>query len=441
MNYPWDIVRELEATNSRLEKEAIIEREALAGNDEFFAGLQLAFDALVTFGVKQIEEKVADSKSSTGLSYAVFLDLASKLQRRELTGDAARNAIAHARMKADTNQFNYWYRRILIKDMRAGFSETIVNKIVGKLKLDKYAVTVFQAQLAHDGNGREDKMVGPKLIESKLDGVRVLTIVYPTGHVVQYSRNGKELVNFEHVKKQIAKHAIFFAEPVVLDGEIMSSSFQDLMKQVHRKSDVEANDAVLNLFDILTLREFQAGIGQHRQIDRSLTLAHWYNQFADHMPNVTVVGQEMVDLSTDEGQVRFSEINKAALAAGLEGIMVKDPVAVYECKRSVAWLKVKPTMSVDLEVVGFEEGAGKYVNNLGALICEGVDQGRKIVVNVGSGLSDAQRTEIWGDRASLLGQVVEIKADVITKSQDSDTFSLRFPRFVRFRGFTLGEKL
>jgi DNA ligase 1 len=41
---------------------------------------------------------------------------------------------------------------------------------------------------------------------------------------------------------------------MVFDGEVMSSSFQDLMRQVHRKSDVAATDAVLHLFDILTLR-------------------------------------------------------------------------------------------------------------------------------------------------------------------------------------------
>jgi hypothetical protein len=38
MNNPWNVIQELEADNSRLAKEAIIAREAEAGNDEFFAG-------------------------------------------------------------------------------------------------------------------------------------------------------------------------------------------------------------------------------------------------------------------------------------------------------------------------------------------------------------------------------------------------------------------
>jgi DNA ligase-1 len=222
----------------------------------------------------------------------------------------------------------------------------------------------------------------------------------------------------------------------------MSSSFQDLMTQVHRKSDVKANDAVLNLFDILTLREFQAGIGNHRQIDRSFTLINWYKQFADHMPNLTVVGQEQVDLDSLAGQKRFKQINEEAIDGGYEGIMIKDPSAVYECKRSINWLKLKPFIEVSLKVVAVEEGTGRNLGKLGALICEGVDDGKHIKVNVGSGFTDNDRDSYWQNRQDIIGHTVEVRADATTKSQDSeDIWSLRFPRFLKFRGFNAGEKL
>ena len=42
----------------------------------------------------------------------------------------------------------------------------------------------------------------------------------------------------------------------------------------------------------------------------------------------------------------------------------------------------------------------------------------------------------------LIGQIVEVRADAITQNQDTkDEWSLRFPRFLRFRGFEPGEKL
>jgi DNA ligase-1 len=77
------------------------------------------------------------------------------------------------------------------------------------------------------------------------------------------------------------------------------------------------------------------------------------------MPDVTVVGQELVDLDTAKGLARFKMINTQAVAGGFEGIMIKDPEARYETRRSVAWLKQKPFIEVSLTVVGFEEGTGK----------------------------------------------------------------------------------
>jgi DNA ligase-1 len=122
--------------------------------------------------------------------------------------------------------------------------------------------------------------------------------------------------------------------------------------------------------------------------------------------------------------------------------MIKDPEARYETRRSVAWLKQKPFIEVSLTVVGFEEGTGKNAGKLGALIVEGVDDGKTIRTNVGSGLTDALRETIWGSQAQVLGSIVEVRADAATQNQDSDgAWSLRFPRFKGFRGFAVGEKI
>ena len=75
------------------------------------------------------------------------------------------------------------------------------------------------------------------------------------------------------------------------------------------------------------------------------------------------------------------------------------------------------------------------------MICKGYDNGRLINVSVGSGWTDEYRDELWAMRDSLRGLVAEIKADAITKGQDSDVYSLRFPTFMRFRGNEPGEKL
>ena len=429
----------LESHPSRLNKEAIILAIAEEGCDEFFAGCRLALDPMITFGLKQIPEKT--DEDGPGLPWDSFTLALTGFTTRNVTGNTARDMIQAMMKSATKAEWNGWYRRILIKDLRCGTSEKTINKVVEK-KYAQYAIPIFGCQLAHDSANHESKVSGKKLIEVKLDGVRVITIVRSDGRVDMFSRNGKELANFPHIVEQISRvvkaKSTSKDMDLVLDGEIMSSSFQDLMKQVHRKDNVEAGDAVLNLFDVLPLADFEQGIYNKDQTTRSKMVQFWVEQNHKLLPNVTCLATELVDLDTAEGQLRFKEINSQAIVGGYEGIMIKDPDAPYECKRSVAWLKLKPFIEVSLTVVATEEGTGKNVGKMGALVCEGVDDGKAIRVNVGSGFTDEQRDEFWSCRVD--GQIVEVRADAVTQNQDG-TYSLRFPRFKSFRGFQAGEKL
>lgn len=437
MNDVYRVINHLENHPSRLNKEAIILEEAKSGNDEFFAGCKLALDPMITFGIKQVPER--SGLQGAGYPWASFVANIQRLIKREVTGHAARDLIEDMMEHSTNTQWNGWYRRILIKDLRCGVSEKTINKVV-EANWPQYVIPIFSCQLAHDSTNHESKVSGKKLIEVKLDGVRVLTVVYPDGRVDQFSRNGKELVNFEHIKEQFRRTVTGITEPVVFDGEVMSSSFQDLMKQVHRKSNVNAGDAILHLFDFLTLEAFNAGKWDRPQCQRSMKLQAWKDLWRDETPNIEILDQELVDLDTAEGQQRFREINQAAIDGGYEGIMIKNTDAPYECKRTVSWLKLKPYIEVSLEITDVEEGTGRNVGRLGALVCSGSDFGKTISVNVGSGFSDADRDIFWTNRHILGGQIVEIRADAITMNQDG-TYSLRFPRFLRFRGFQPGEKM
>src|SRR6056300_1173824 len=260
---PNYIIGALETHSSRINKEDIIRAAHEEGLPEFFEGLRMALDPLVTFGVKQVPER-SDVLSGQGLSWELFKELAEKLQNRELTGHAARDAIELAMSVATDEQWNGWYRRILIKDLRCGVSEKTVNKVVPG------TVPVFTCALAHDSAKHEKKMVGKKQIEIKLDGVRVITTI--RGNKVEmFSRNGKQFHNFGHIIAEIEQ--VIAKKPVpydlVLDGEVMSANFQDLMKQVHRKENVEANDAVLHLFDMAPLGNFLNGKYDKPQHERS----------------------------------------------------------------------------------------------------------------------------------------------------------------------------
>jgi DNA ligase-1 len=434
---PETIIQALEADNSRLAKEAILESAMEAGLDEFFEGVTMCLDKLYTFGVKQVPVSEADGQ---GLSWANFKELAEALRKRTVTGHDARDAIKLAMDVATKAQWNDFYRRILIKDLRCGVSEKTVNTVAKKTKKSNYSVPVFECMLAHDGANHEKKITGKKLLEPKLDGVRAVTVVdFESRTVTMYTRNGKVLENFSHITDAILAQIDELARSYVLDGEVVSNSFQELMTQVHRKGDVQAQDARLMLFDAVPLVEFKSGqsvMGQRRRSNLLRSFAPIFEQ----TNCVDIIPQKEVNLDEFLGDIEYKDYNKEMVAAGFEGIMIKDPDAKYECKRSTSWLKQKPFIEVSLEIKDVEEGTGRNVGKLGAFVCEGVDDGKTIKVNVGSGFTDGNRSEYWDGRTTVLGQVVEVRADAITQNQDG-TYSLRFPRFMRFRGFMAGEKI
>ena len=118
---PWNIIQELESDNSRLKKEAIIKRESDAENIEFFNGVGAALDGFRTFGVQKVPVAKVDGE---GLSQSEFDDVLRELEARTLTGNQMRDVIQGLCDKSKVDQWNNWYRRILIKDLRLRRSQS-----------------------------------------------------------------------------------------------------------------------------------------------------------------------------------------------------------------------------------------------------------------------------------------------------------------------------
>jgi DNA ligase 1 len=444
---PFHWIDKLNVSNGRLHKEEVIGEAYTActlGSREaciFLENAQEAYDPFTKFHTKQVPktEGIIDKKNS----WHFFQFLLKDLSTRRITGNTAIQQVYELSKEFDSDNWNKLARPTLLKDLRVGATAKTFNKI---LKGTKYEIPTFECMLATDSKKHQKKLVGQKFIQKKLDGVRTLAILHGT-HIELRSRNGKLFENFKSIERSLRtvrdvmyKALPYMFDPIVLDGEIMSDDFQSLMKQANRKQNVQTADCVFNVFDYLTYDDFQAGISTQVQEDRYLLL-DGVREKTQGLNNIDILETPMlVDLDTEEGHTEMTDYAHECVAAGYEGIMIKERFGVYECKRSTTWMKWKPVITVDLDVVAVEEGTGRNIDKLGALVCKGIDQGKEIHVNVGTGLTDKNREEFWEERSNLIGQVVEIKADAITQNQDG-TYSLRFPRFERFRGFKPGEKL
>jgi len=442
MSASW--INKLNESDSRLHKEDVIlqalEASVLGStNSQIFLGFTKAcYNPYVTFGIRQVPDTVGIVDAEN--PWDDFNELMVQLSQRRLTGHAARDAVQNMAERFDSTEWNTFLAPVLRRDLRAGISDKTINKIC---KGTDYEVPIFGCQLATNSEGRPE-MKGIKRLEPKLDGVRVLLMAIPDedGNVVTicFSRNGKQFDNFGHIENQVRENFHKLTRKaassnlnmgLVLDGEVMGNSFQELMRQARRKTDVQAEDSVFNVFDIIPLAAFREG-HWNAQLNKRIRILEDIRSVIDEMPNVELLPHIMVDLDTAAGKDQLERYAKDQVNAGFEGIMIKNVEAPYVCKRSTDWMKWKPVITVDLEVVGVEEGTGRNSGRLGALVCAGEDDGKEITVNVGSGFSDGDRDDYWANSDSIIGRTAEILCDVITQNRDG-TYSLRFPRFVRFR--------
>jgi len=442
MSASW--INKLNESDSRLHKEDVIlqalEASVLGSrNSQIFLGFTKAcYNPYVTFGIRQVPDSVGIVDAEN--PWDDFNELMVQLSQRRLTGHAARDAVQNISERFDSVEWNTFLAPVLRRDLRACISDKTINKIC---KGTDYEVPIFGCQLATNSEGRPE-MKGVKRLEPKLDGVRVLLMVIPDeeGNVVTicFSRNGKQFDNFGHIENQIRENFVKLTTKAassnlsmgfVMDGEVIGNTFQELMRQARRKTDVQAEDSVFNVFDIIPIAAFREG-HWNAQLSKRITILEDMRSIIDDMPNVELLPHIMVDLDTAAGKDQLERYAKDQVNAGFEGIMIKNVDAPYVCKRSTDWMKWKPTITVDLEVVGVEEGTGRNAGRLGALVCSGQDDGKDITVNVGSGFSDTDRDEYWANSNHIIGRTAEIMCDVITQNRDG-TYSLRFPRFVRFR--------
>ena len=449
MRTPADVIQALESTPGRLDKERIVLDAWNAGITQFFEGAHMAYDALRTYNVKKVPliQDEDDPLFQSTFTWERFKDLAKGLETREITGNAARDALKVAADSSSVRDWNWFFRRVLLKDFKCGITETTINKVLEKVggKAKDYIIPVFSCQLAKPAEDNQKHMRGAKLIDVKLDGVRVLSVLdKDKGDVVQFTREGRVNDNFPHIAAQLAKLIPHIKESMVLDGEMVSRSFQALMTQLNRATSVDTTDAKLALFDCLPLRDFMAGECQLTQVQRHEALVMFMPLLEKASGGaIYVVPKLSVNLDTDEGQASFREFNREAVEAGYEGIMIKDPASTYQTKRTVSWLKIKPKLTIDLEVVDFEPGKaeGKFAETLGGMVCEGEHDGKRIRVTVGGGYSEDLRDWIWANQGRVLGLIAEIETDAITKPKTGELHGLRFPQFARFRGFNPGEKM
>ncbi|WP_169753216.1 DNA ligase [Campylobacter mucosalis] len=110
-----------------------------------------------------------------------------------------------------------------------------------------------------------------------------------------------------------------------------------------------------------------------------------------------------------------------ALNLGYEGVVLREPNAPYEFKRSKNALKFKPFFDAECEVVSINKGSGKFKDVMGSVSCKDLKTAKTF--KIGSGFSDFNRVN-----PPKIGQIITYKYQNLTAKGLP-----RFPTFLRFR--------
>ncbi len=191
-------------------------------------------------------------------------------------------------------------------------------------------------------------------VEFKLDGLRV-QIHRRDDEVRIYSRNLNDITH--RLPGIVAAVRELPVGEVILDGEALwmgeggPASFQDTMSQID--TDAPSEGIVTFLFDLLH-------VDGRDLLDTSLRERS--AELRRIAPQLTVPSLLTDDIAAAE------RVLAESLAAGHEGVVVKDAASTYAAgRRGAAWRKVKPVQTFDLVVLGAEWGHGRrrgWLSNL-----------------------------------------------------------------------------
>lgn len=419
------IFRALANTSSRIEKESIL-RQHLT-NLTLRRVLFLALDPFTQFYIRKIPNYIPGPASINRSTMMLegALDNLEQISKRVVTGNAAINHLKII-LESVTADDAKVIERIIEKDLRCGVSDATVNKIWPGL------IPTYPVMLASGFDEKiMNKMTYPAYVQLKLDGMRFNAIV-DNGKVEFRSRNGKQIDLLGHLEQEFLTLANYFPHSVVFDGELVVMDVLGVMNRQKGNgilnkavkgtiSDREASLVHATIWDVVPFVDFQKGFSATSYEQRFGML----QTLALKMPNRISLIANIPVANEDEAHKLFQEY----FQSGEEGIILKDITAPWEDKRVKHQVKFKGELECDLLCMDWQEGTGKNVGKLGALVLISADG--IIKVNVGSGFTDEQRDKYTKENTK--GKVVAVKYNARIQDKKTGQTSLFLPVFLELR--------
>jgi len=372
---------------------------------EFF---DIAFNPYRVFKIQQIPEKPIELHK--WIAYDLET-LAQHLEGKKGLTNLDKDAVAASMVYIEETMgesARKWCETAILKNIKMGVDVKTLNKV-------GYNIPVFDLLLASPN--KENSLEGiteyPCLVQEKLDGVRC---VYFPKMDVFLGRNGKIIPNIK------LKEHFEINTDLILDGELYDSNlkFEEIFG-VTSSDDKEVPASFrFVIFNALTQKEWDSQKCETPYINQLQKI----KEVIKASKNLT-----MINSKTARSAEEVMENHAEFIGRGLEGTMVRGIKSLYKWKRvklnEDVLIKIKQSDMTDGKIIDTYEGENRHQNALGGFVVQ-LDDG--IQVDVGGGLSDDLRKELWTKRDELVDKWIMIKY-----TEKTSEGSLRFPIFNGFR--------
>jgi DNA ligase-1 len=423
------IFDKLQSINSKKDKERILKENQ--SNELFTDILKFLLDSHIITGLseKKINKNIGvlsninySEKLNNGYPTTDIRNLFEYIKKNN-TGKDIDISVCESYITNFNTNIQDFIKSILTKSLKIGIDTKTVNKVYGK-----NFIPTWEVQQAYSIDKYPLKKGEWFSLSEKLNGNRG---TYYKGKII--SRQGKEFTGLDHIINDIKVLLGDKADSIVLDGELRRKNIDGISDNenfrigtgILNSDDADKSCINFTMYDVLSVEEFDKGIGTIKYRKRREILDNMRNTIQEkHLNNIAIV--DMFYEGTDQTQI--TKYLDKMVSEDKEGCML-DKDVVYKCKRHSGILKVKRFYTCDLKIIRLEEGSGRLSGTLGAFVVDYKDN----ELNVGSGMSDEQRTEFWNKRDELVGRVIEVKYKEESNDKTTGNVSLQFPIFISLR--------
>jgi hypothetical protein len=409
------ILNELNNSNSSNYKLEVLKK--YSNNEDFKRVLELTYDRVkYTFGVKKLLPYTLNTNGNTNLE--LIFSLLNKLNNRGITGNDALYEIKSV-MEIISSDNAYILERILDRDLKCNFGTTLINKVFKNLITD---IPYMRCGIYNDKTAK--KINFPAIVQIKADGM-YQAVTVDNGNVTFTSRSG-EIREFPLLAKEfeVLPNGIYIGE-LLINNITNRSEANGLINS----DEPPHKDIYIQLWDYLTLEEYSDPKHENNNVKRYTYIERFetLNSIINNLNNIKIIETKIVNNIQEALQITSEWMNN-----GLEGSILKDKENIFKDHTSPTQLKLKLEIEIDVRVTGFTEGTKgtKREKTFGAITFTN-DEGT--IMGQTSGFTDKQLEEFNNNREQLIGKVMTVLCNDITKGRDNDYYALSHPRFIEFR--------